>query len=272
MSFAKRYGPWALVTGASSGIGREFAVQLARRGLNLVLVARRKERLDDLAQDLERRDKIQVRTLPVDLSTADFMADIAAATQAIEVNLVVNNAGFGLGGGFLDHEIAKEIDLLAVNCRAPLILAHVFGRRMKERKKGGIIFVASVSGYLATPGEASYAASKVFELSLAESLWYELKQYGIDVLALCPGNTTTEFHELAGIKNVAPMRVEPVVAAALKNLGKGPSIVTGWRNRLLVAAVKFAPRRMVTAQAGKVMKKLVIERAPARSASGRGSM
>src|SRR5262249_36115403 len=133
MTFVERYGPWALVTGASAGIGAEFARQLSEMGLNLVLVARRRQRLEDLA-----------------------------------------------------HELEKELDLLNVNCRAPLILTHEFGRQMAQRKRGGIIFVSSVSAYIATPFEASYAASKVYELFLAESLEYELKKSGVDMLALCP--------------------------------------------------------------------------------------
>jgi short-subunit dehydrogenase len=266
MTFKERYGPWALVTGASSGIGAEFSIQLAEMGLNLVLVARRKQRLDDLAHQLEERNKIQVRTLRADLSQPDFMSAILLATRSIEVGLLVNNAGFGLAGNFLDHELERELALLDVNCRAPLILTHEFGRKMAERGRGGIIFVSSVSGYLATPLEATYAASKAYELFLAESLGYELKSNGVDVLALCPGNTITEFHELAGIKNVAAMPVKPVVALALKKLGKKPSAIAGWHNRLLVSVIKFAPRWVSTAQAGRVMKTLVIKNGNDRQA------
>jgi short-subunit dehydrogenase len=257
MTFKERYGPWALVTGASSGIGAEFSSQLAELGLNLILVARRKQRLDDLAQQLEERNKIQVRTLRADLSQPDFMPAILSATQSIEVGLLVNNAGFGLAGNFLDHQLERELDLLNVNCRAPLILTHEFGRRMVERKRGGIIFVSSVSGYLATPLEASYAASKVYELFLAESLWYELKNKKVDVLALCPGSTITEFHELAGVRAVAAMPVKPVVALAIRKLGKKPSVITGWHNRLLVSLLRLAPRRISTVQAGRVMETLL---------------
>jgi short-subunit dehydrogenase len=259
MTFKERYGPWALVTGASSGIGAEFSIQLAGMGLNLVLVARRKQRLDDLARQLEEKNKIQVRTLRADLSQPDFMQAILSVTQSIEVGLLVNNAGFGLAGKFLDHQLEKEVALLGVNCRAPLILTHEFGRQMIRRKRGGIIFVSSVSGYIATPIEASYAASKAYELFLAESLWYELKNDGVDVLALCPGVTVSEFHDLSGIRPVAAMPVSPVVALALKTLGKKPSVIAGWHNRLLVSFVKFVPRWITTAQAGRVMKNLLLE-------------
>ena len=202
MTFVERYGPWALVTGASAGIGAEFARQLSEMGLNLVVVARRRQKLEDLARDLESRNKVQVRIVTADLSQPDFLPLILSKTDSIDVGLLVNNAGFGIAGKFLEHEVKKELALLDVNCRAPLILTHAFGRQMRQRKRGGIIFVSSVSGYIATPYESSYAASKVYELFLAESLRYELGKEGVDVLALCPGSTDTEFHEIAGSRPV----------------------------------------------------------------------
>jgi uncharacterized protein len=257
MTFVERYGPWALVTGASAGIGAEFARQLSEMGLNLVLVARRRQRLEDLARDLESRNKVQVRIVTADLAQPDFLPTILSVTNSIEVGLLVNNAGFGLAGYFIEHELKEELRLLNVNCRAPLILTHVFGRQMAQRKRGGIIFVSSVSAYIATPFEASYAASKVYELFLAESLEYELKQNGVDMLALCPGSTQTEFHEIAGSRAVAPMTVQPVVELAIRKLGKKPVAIPGWHNRLLVYLLKFTPQRVQTYFAGKVMGNLV---------------
>ena len=257
MTFVERYGPWALVTGASAGIGAEFARQLSEKGLNLVVVARRRQRLEDLARDLESRNKVQVRIVTVDLSQSDFLPTILSVTNSIEIGLLVNNAGFGLAGHLIEHELEKELQLLDVNCRAPLVLTHVFGRQMAQRKRGGIIFVSSVSAYIATPFEASYAASKVYELFLAESLGYEFKKKGVDMLALCPGSTDTEFHEIAGSRPVAAMAVEPVVRLALKKLGKTSVAIPGWHNRLLVYLLKFTPRRVHTYFAGKVMGNLV---------------
>jgi short-subunit dehydrogenase len=257
VAFLQRFGPWALVTGASSGIGAEFARQLAEHKFNLVLVARRKQRLKELAQRLERAAKIQTKVIAVDLTHPDFLHVILAETGGIEVGLLVNNAGFGLAGKFIEHEMERELDLLNVNCRAPLLLSHVFARQMARRKKGGIIIVSSVSGYLATPYEATYAASKVYELFLAESLRYELRNDGIDVLALCPGSTDTEFHDLAGSPAVAAMAVEPVVREALRKLGKNAITIPGWHNRMLVGLLKFTPRRLHTFFAGRVMRKLI---------------
>jgi len=258
MTFVERYGPWALVTGASAGIGAEFARQLSEKGLNLVLVARRRQRLEDLARDLESRNKVQVRIVTVDLSQPDFLPTILSVTNSIEIGLLVNNAGFGLAGHLIEHELEKELQLLDVNCRAPLVLTHAFGRQMAQRKRGGIIFVSSVSAYIATPFEASYAASKVYELFLAESLGYEFKKKGVDMLALCPGSTDTEFHEIAGSRPVAAMAVEPVVRLALKKLGKTSVAIPGWHNRLLVYLLKFTPRRVHSYFAGKVMGNLVV--------------
>ena len=257
MTFVERYGPWALVTGASAGIGAEFARQLSEKGLNLVLVARRRQRLEDLARDLESRNKVQVRIVTVDLSQPDFLPTILSVTNSIEIGLLVNNAGFCLAGHLIEHELEKELQLLDVNCRAPLVLTHAFGRQMAQRKRGGIIFVSSVSAYIATPFEASYAASKVYELFLAESLGYEFKKKGVDMLALCPGSTDTEFHAIAGSRPVAAMAVEPVVRLALKKLGKTSVAIPGWHNRLLVYLLKFTPRRVHTYFAGKVMANLV---------------
>lgn len=256
MTFKEQYGPWALVTGASAGIGEEFARQLARMGLNLILIARRKQRIDDLARQLQSANKIQVKPIAVDLSRADFLPSLVSAIGSVEVGLLVNNAGFGLAGEFLDHELEKELALLDVNCRAALILTHVFGRQMAQRQRGGIIFVSSVSGFIATPFEGHYAASKAYELFLAESLGYELKQHGVEVLALCPGSTATEFHVVAGSRPVAAMPVAPVVDLAIKTLGKKPVAIPGWHNRLLVYLLKFTPRRLHTFLAGRVMGKL----------------
>src|SRR5215475_9891492 len=246
MTFIERYGPWALVTGASAGIGAEFARQLSQMGLNLVLVARRRQRLEDLACDLESKNKVQVRIAGADLARPDFLPAIRSVTNSIEVGLLVNNAGFGLAGHFLEHELEEELNLLNVNCRAPLILTHEFGRQMAQRRKGGIIFVSSVSAYVATPFEASYAASKVYELFLAESLEYELKQSGVDMLALCPGSTQTAFHEIAGSRAVAPMTVQPVVELAIQKLGKKPVAIPGWHNRLLFFFIKSTTTQIYT--------------------------
>src|SRR5512142_951221 len=250
MTFRERYGPWALVTGASAGIGAEFARQLARLGLNLFLVARRKQRLDDLARRLQNEHGVQVAPITADLARPDFLPLVLSATASMEIGLLVNNAGVGIAGEFLQHSLQRELALLDVNCRAPLVLAHAFGSPMAQRRRGGIIFVSSVSAFIATPFEAHYSATKAYELLLAESLGYELRKYGVDVLALCPGATDTEFHQIAGSRTVAAMPVTPVVDRAIKRLGKRPVTVPGWHNRLLLYLLKCTPRRLHTPFAG----------------------
>jgi len=257
-SFHERYGPWALITGASSGLGAEFARQLAARGLNLVLVARRKKRLDDLAQQLSKPYNVQIETIAADLSKPDFMSSIRPATQSREIGLLVNNAGFALTGPVLDHSLEAELSLLDVNCRAPLILAHEFGRRMMERKRGGIIFLASLAGFMSFPMWANYAASKAYNLYLGEAMWAEMRERGVDVLALCPGATRTEFGEVAGVAGFGgfQMTVGPVVSLALGKLGKKPSVIAGWRNRSLYFLEKFMPRRLSLAIRLKILRRI----------------
>ena len=244
------------MTGASAGLGAEFARQLALKGMNLILVARRSDRLEHLAAELGGGDGVQVRPVTADLSQPHFMESIRPVLRGVEVGLLINNAGFGLGGDFLAHDLERELELLAVNCRAPLIIAHVLGGEMARRKKGGIVFVGSTASFVAAPFLAHYSASKAYNLFLAEGLWYEMKQQGIDVLALCPGGTRTEFHEVAGIRPVSVMEPGPVVALALRRLGHGPSTVAGWRNRILLFLGKLSLRQINTRLAGVVMGKL----------------
>lgn len=257
-SLHERYGPWALITGASSGLGAEFARQLAARGFHLVLVARRHDRLESLALDLSKQHTIRTRTVVADLSQPDFMALIRPVTDPLEIGLLINNAGFALTGGVLDNDLEKELALLHVNCRAPLILTHELGRKMRERKRGGIIFVSSVIADLSAPFWASYAATKAYDLFMGEALWGELKDHGVDVLALCPGSTRTEFRDVAGISDYDrwSMRAEPVVRLALESLGRKPSVIAGWRNRVLHCLMKILPRRLNMAMWQKVIRRI----------------
>jgi short-subunit dehydrogenase len=249
--FAERYGPWALITGASAEMGAEFAHQLAERGINLVLVARRRERMEDLARQLESTHGIQVMSIIADLSQPDFMSVLEPATRSLDIGLLINNAGFGKAGSFLAHDLDREVAQLHVNCRAPLILTHVYGKRLARRGRGGIIFASSVSAYVAMPFETNYAASKIYELFLAEALRYELTAVGIDVLALCPGMADSEFHVISGNQTVGAMPVRPVVELALDQLGRAAVAIPGWHNRMLLGLLQCAPRRLQTMVGGK---------------------
>ena len=257
-SLKERYGPWALITGASSGLGAEFARQLSGKGINLILVARRKERLENLAAELEGRNNVEVKTIVVDLSRPDFMSFIHPVVRTVEVGLLVNNAGFGLAGNFLQNDLERELEMLDVNCRAPLILTHELGTQMVKRNRGGIILLSSISGFIATPFMTHYTASKAYNLFFGEGLWYELKEQGVDVLALCPGGTRTEFHQLAGIRAIGAMPVEPVVTLALRKLGKKPSAISGWRNQVMIFLARLNLRWVNTTVAAKIIRKLQI--------------
>lgn len=252
----KKYGPWALVTGASSGIGEEFARQLAALNFNLVLVARRHEQLARLSAELSNQHAIEVVSVPVDLSTDDFLDAIEVVTNSLEVGLLVNNAGFALTGNFLDHTMADEVSLLHVNCQAPMKLMHAFGKKMRQRGRGGIIQVASASAFLPMPLWAHYAASKVYGMHLAEGLWHELRGHGIDVLALCPGATRTEFYAVAGTKR-GGMTPAQVVRVGLKTLGKKPTVVVGLSNRIITGITRLFPRRCLIEMSAKAMRGIV---------------
>lgn len=229
--YKEKYGPWALITGASSGLGAEFARQLAKKGLNLIIAARRTDRLEDLAEQLRKDQGIDVRCVGVDLSVPDFLPTILKATEDVEVGLLVNNAGYGMATDFLASDLEKELHMFHTNCRAPLILAHEFGRQMRRRGRGGMIFLSSMVGMWACPWYSGYSAAKGFDMLLGESLHYELKKAGIDVLAVCPGETDTEFQPVAGVKGIMPASPVPVIRESLDSLGRRAVLVPGALNR-----------------------------------------
>ena len=169
-----RYGPWALITGASSGIGASFARELAARRFNLVLLARREERLRELAGDLQNRYSISIQVIAADLARDDFMGVVERGTEGLDIGLLVNNAGTGEPGNFLSSDLDEEIRMLNVNCRAPIVLTHYFGRAMRQRGRGGVIFLSSVVAFAGMPAWSSYAATKAQNLLFAEGLSAEL--------------------------------------------------------------------------------------------------
>ena len=260
---AAKYGPWALVTGASSGFGAEFCSQLADEGFNLVLVARREGRLDELAHLLETRCSIQTRVIPVDLSTRTFLPAILRTVDDLEIGLLVNNAGFGSVRPFLESDLKREMELLHVNCRAQMALAHEFGLKMRERRRGGIIFVSSIAGLSYSPPWSNYAASKAYILALAESLWLELKAYHVDVEVLCPGRADTEFVSVAELNMaranwlarifLAGMLPGGVVSESLKGLGHQRVVVPGLNNKLTALGVSCLPRGLMMRLAASAM-------------------
>jgi len=243
------YGPWAVVAGASEGLGAEFARQLAAAGLNVVAVARRQELLDALAAELAAAHAVEVRTLALDLADREAPSRVRAATRDLEVGLLVYNAALSLIGPFLERDAADAERMLDVNARTPLLLVHAFGRDMSARGRGGVLLVSSLSALQGSPRIAVYAATKAFGLILGESLWAELRGRGVDVLAFCAGATRTPNYEASRprrLSRLAPAVMEPaaVVAEALAALGRGPSGVAGRGNRLgSLLLQRLLPRR-----------------------------
>src|SRR5260370_19589285 len=175
-NFVERFGPWALVTGASSGIGEAFARRLAEIGMNLVLVARREDRLRKLAEDLQSQQNVSTRVVPVDLCRDNFLAIIERATNDLQVGLLVNNAGIATAGKFLDNDLGSELALLHINNRSALILAHHFGRLMRKQGRGGMIFGSSTVAFAGGPLWSNYGASKAHEHAFAQGLSRELRK------------------------------------------------------------------------------------------------
>ena len=176
--FRYTYGPWALITGASSGLGAEFSRQLAAKGLNLVLVARRSDRLQDLSQNLSLTYSIDTRVVPLDLAQDDFLPQLTQTTAGLDIGLLVNNAGAALHHDFLANDLETELQILSLNTRSPLMLAHHYGQQLLQRRRGGIIFLSSVVGLVGSPQRSNYAATKGHNLLLAEGLAAELTPSG----------------------------------------------------------------------------------------------
>jgi short-subunit dehydrogenase len=246
----------ALVTGASSGIGAMFARKLAQRGRDLILVARRRERLEALARELEGKHGIRVEPLAADLARDDDLARVEERIRAAEaLELLVNNAGFGTRGWFHEADLEPHERMHRLHVLATVRLTHAALLGMTARGRGGIVNVSSVAGFVQTPGNTSYAATKAWMISFTEGLHLELKAAGspVKVQALCPGFTYSEFHDVAGmdrqrIPKAWWMQAEEVVEASLRGLERGKLIVVpGWRYRLVVFVLGLLPRALLHA-------------------------
>jgi len=236
LAFTARFGEWALVTGASSGIGASFARQIAADGTKVVLTARREDRLTALAAEIERDFEVETRVVVADLASPDGPKRLLEAVADLEIGLLVNNAGRGYAGRFdlLDGETLRR--QLVLNCEAPLVLTHALVQEMRERGRGGILFTGSLAGRLPMPLHSVYSATKAFDRFLAEALWAELRASNIDVAVLEPGSTETEFQDVAGELSHAGHDADEVAQRGLRALGEQPSVVAGWANWILVNA------------------------------------
>ncbi len=254
-------GKWVLVTGASSGLGVEFAKLFAERNANLVLVARRTEPMEQWAEALRKEQSVQVLVIGMDLSQLGAAAELKAQldTRGIGIEVLVNNAGFGVYGEFLDQPVEKITEMVRLNITTLTELTHLFGQEMASRGHGQILLVASVLGYQAVPGYAAYAASKGYVLLLGEALHQELASRGVSVTTVSPGTTATAFGAVAGEKSsplLKALRMEPHVVAKTAVLaamrGKA-SVVPGFLNKVNVFTDRLMPRSMQRMVFGKVM-------------------
>jgi short-subunit dehydrogenase len=248
-SLTTKYGSWAVVTGASSGIGQSFAHHLARAGMNVVLVSRSRDALEKTANELQSQFAVRTRVLELDLGQPIARETLDLETLDLDVGLLVNNAAIEQRGAFVRHTADELREATELNVTAPTELGQRFGRRFVEQGRGAIIFVSGSIGYQAVPHLASYAASKAHQLNLAEALYYELRPHGVDVLCLSPGLTKTpmvaRLEQAIRFGRVGMMQLTPdyVVRVGLKHLGRRPSVVAGWQYKLFALITKLVLSR-----------------------------
>ncbi len=250
------------MTGASSGIGRAIAVDLAAAGFELVLVARRDDALTELADQLRGRTGAGVQVVPADLGTPEGVELVQRATAGTDIGLCVAAAGYGTSGPLLASPLEVEVDLLRVNCEAVLRLCHAFGNRFAARGRGGLVLVSSIVGFQGAPWAAHYAATKSYVQSLAEALHVELGPAGIDVLATAPGPTHSGFADRAGMTMGRALTPQTVARGTLDALGRRPTTYPGALSRLLTGSLAPLPRRARVRVMGMVMSGMADRCAP----------
>src|SRR6202049_1151986 len=267
----KRFGPWALVTGASSGIGKECAGQIAASGINIVLVARREYLLKEIGVEFSKRYGVEHRVVVLDLSREDFIGQLASATDDLDIGLVVSNAGTGNPGEFLKLDRQLHRTTLRVSTMAHLDIAHHFGAKLTERRRGGIILAGAMGAENGVPRMANDGAAKAYVHSLGEALHYEFKPLGVYVTVLAAGFTNTAVLEKFGLDPktmpMKPMSVEQCVSEGLSGLLKNRSmIIPGRLNRIMNALVPASLARKI--EADMLGKGLASKSAPASTGGG----
>lgn len=243
------YGPWALITGASNGIGRALARELAGQGYNLILQGRNSVRLNNLQAEL----KVETSLISCDLSTRDGVQELINAIDSRDIGLAVLSAGFGSSGYFRETSLAEELNMVDVNIKAVLELSHYFTNRFSAQRRGGIILMSSLVAFQGVPYSANYAATKAYVQSLAEGLRREMKGHNVEVLAATPGPVASGFSQRAGMKMGFSLSPEEVAPAILKALGKRGTVLPGLLSKVLVYSLKTAPRSIKVRIMEKVM-------------------
>lgn len=253
---------YTLITGATSGLGKELAYIYAKNGNNLLLIGRNKEKLSSIKNEINDKHKVHIETLEINLSNANEYHKITSFINEKEifVNNLINNAGFGDREDFIDMDINKQIEMTNVNCNAPLFLMHECLKDMVKNNEGHIINVSSIAGFLPGPYMATYHASKGYLLLLSESVEHELKDKNIHVLTLCPGPFESEFvkkaHNDFTFSKIKPISAEKVAEIAYKKSIKNKRLcIVGLKNKLTIFVTRFFSRHFVTSSSAKTIKK-----------------
>lgn len=240
--FLANYGSWALVTGASEGIGQAFANSLAQRGLNVFLVARNHDKLESVASQLIQQYCVECRTVAADMTSAEGVASVLESTADLDMGLLVSSAGFGTAGLFLEGDLDNELNMLQLNCAATTALAWHFGQRFSDRGRGGLILLSSIVAFQGVPRSAHYAATKAYVQSLAEGLRVEWRPHGIDVLAVAPGPVRTGFAARSQLQMNNGENPHIVAEQSLHALGKSATVRPGFLSKLLGYSLAMTPR------------------------------
>ncbi len=237
-----RYGPWALVTGASSGIGKELSRLLAEAGFNLVLNGRNEIALQELSAELEDTYGTIADSIVADISSISNITELIDSLEDLPIGLFVASAGFGTSGEFVNSSLDQEVTMLQVNTLALMMLTHHFARKFAKQKRGGIILMSSIVAFQGTPNAANYGATKAYVQSLGEGLYHELKPYGVDVLAAAPGPVNSGFADAANMQMGNALKPSQVGLPILKALGKKSTTFPGGLTKILMFGLRTVPR------------------------------
>lgn len=242
MKLKEKYGDWALVTGASDGIGKAFCKEIAKAGINVCLVARRENILTQYSHELEKTFGIKTRVIPIDLSKSDSVKALIEKTKDLDLGLIVAAAGFGTSGEFLKSKLTSELEMIDVNCRSVIELCHHFGSKMIQKKSGGIILMSSLVAFQGVPGAAHYSATKAFIQTFAEGWYHELAPHGVELLASAPGPVFSGFSSRADMKMTQAETPETVAHQTLFALGRKMTVRPGFLSKFLELLLKTLPR------------------------------
>jgi len=242
MRLKDRYGNWALVTGATSGIGKELATQLSKAGFNVVITGRRQHLLEQLATELFMENKTEIIPIVGDLSQEADLKALIESVDHMPIGIAIMNAGYGTSGKFVDADIEAEANMLDLNCKALLVLTHYFAQKFSATAKGAIVLMSSMVAFQGVPNAANYAATKAYVQTLGEALAVELKDKGVEVLCAAPGPVESGFSSRADMRMGATLTPEQVGVPILKAIGRKSTVLPGFLTKLLVYNLRMTPR------------------------------